>query len=419
MSKDMNETHVRFLESLKSSLTGAAVSWREPLPPQQWLDLFNLAQAHHVLPMIFEAVYGCEAARQADPRLMMSVRRSVMQSVMMQTMKNEEFARLFAHLRAAGITPLVVKGIVCRDLYPNPDYRMSGDEDVLIPPEQFAACDAAMAAFGMRRAEPEQDAEAVYEVPYGKPGSPIYIELHKSLFPPDSDAYGDFNRFFEDVHARAKEMTIGGAQIATMDSTDHFFYLICHAFKHFLHSGFGIRQVSDMALFANRYGQEIDWAAVRENCRAIRAEHFVAALLRIGEEYLTLDVQKAGCPRDWMEMDVDVQAMLEDLLDAGVYGDGSMSRKHSSTITLNAVSASKQGKEERASLLKTVFPAAKALEGRFPYLKKRPWLLPAAWITRILHYRRETSRTRDNDALSAMKIGSERVELLRKFKVIR
>ena len=35
-------------------------------------------------------------------------------------------------------------------------------------------------------------------------------------------------------------------------------YLLLHAFKHFLHSGFGIRQVSDIILFSEKYRDQIE-----------------------------------------------------------------------------------------------------------------------------------------------------------------
>ena len=38
---------------------------------------------------------------------------------------------LFDKMRQNGLTPLIVKGIVCRDLYPNPDLRTSNDEDLI------------------------------------------------------------------------------------------------------------------------------------------------------------------------------------------------------------------------------------------------------------------------------------------------
>ena len=204
----MNAINQLFLDALAASLRGAHVQWENPLDAQDWAALFQLAQAHHVLPMIFEAVYACPAARCADARLMQMVKRQTMQSVMMQAMKTGELLALVKHLKAAGVTPCVVKGAVCRSLYPSPDHRISGDEDVLIPPEQFERCHEAMLAFGMRPADPQQDMQATHEVPYGKPGSPLYIELHKHLFPPDSDAYGDFNRFFADAHAHTTEIVV-------------------------------------------------------------------------------------------------------------------------------------------------------------------------------------------------------------------
>ncbi len=406
-----------FLEALNASLHGERVRWENPLDVKDWAALFQLAQAHHVLPMIFEAVYACPAARCADAQLMLLAKQQTMQSVMMQAMKTGELFALVKHLKAAGVTPCVVKGAVCRSLYPRPDHRISGDEDVFIPPEQFERCHEAMLAFGM---QPEQDMHSASEVPYGKPGSPLYIELHKHLFPPESDAYGDFNRFFADAHAHATEIVVDGTPLTTLGPTDHFFYLICHAFKHFLHSGFGIRQVCDIVLFASRYGREIDWTAVLESCRDIRAEQFAAALLKIGQKHFGFDPEAAGVSQAWQEIAVDETPMLSDLLDGGVYGGASMSRLHSSTMTLNAVAADRRGKKANRHLLRTLFPGRSTLMGRYPFLRTKPWLLPLAWAMRIAHYAGEhRGAGMDNRAAESLRIGSERVELLRRYGVIK
>ena len=407
-----------FLQALGASLRGERVQWEMALTTQDWNALFALAQAHHVLPMIFEAAYACPAARGADPRLMMAARRQTMHSVMMQAMKTEEFLALMKHLQAEGLTPCVVKGIACRSLYPQPDHRMSGDEDVLIPPQQAQRCHEAMLAFGMQMCEPEQDRENAHETAYNRPGSPIYIELHKHLFPPQSDAYGDLNRFFEDVHARTVALQAGGVTLATLNPTDHFFYLICHAFKHFLHSGFGLRQVCDIVLYANRWGGGIDWKQVQANCEEIHALGFTKALLKIGKVHFGFDPETACLPDHWQIDGVDEAPMLKDLLDGGVYGDATMSRKHSSTMTLSAVTADKQGKRAKRSIVRTLFPRLDAMTGRYPWLKKRPYLLPAAWACRIIGYARRRGKGSDNTAES-LRIASERIELMRKYGIIR
>lgn len=415
----MEQIQVLFLDALKAALKNEKVAWENGMEPGEWIALFNLAEAHHVLPMIYEAVYNCPAAQNIAPQFFSPYKSRTVQAVTLQTIKTCEFLKLMGKLREAGIKPLVVKGIICRNLYHQPDHRLSSDEDVLILPEQFPVCHTIMVEDGMFLMEPEQDIYNAYEISYRKKNSPLYIELHKSLFPPESDAYGEFNQFFEGAFDRAVEENIQNDIVFTMGYTDHLFYLICHAFKHFLHSGFGIRQVCDIILFANRYGSEIDWKLVRRQCRKIHAELFTAALFRIGQKYLAFNPDEACYPEEWRSIQVDETLMLEDLLSGGVYGGAEMSRKHSSTMTLNAVAANKQGKKKGIPVLKTLFPSAKNLEQNYPYLKKYPYLLPAAWIKRILRYGKELGAVSDNSASEAVRIGNQRIKLLKEYGIIK
>ena len=402
----MNATEQAFLQALRAALLGQRA---EPaLSPTQWQQLLNMSQAHKVLPLVFEAVCICPSLQQADAAYLQAVRRQAKQQVVMQTLRTEEFLALNRRLRAAGVTPMVVKGLVCRSLYPRPDHRPSSDEDILIPEDQFDIAHRVMLDFGMQTSE---DIQGAYEVPYRKAGSPLYIELHKHLFPPESTAYGDLNRFFDGVFDRSCQE----GEVLTMAPTDHLFYLICHAFKHFLHSGFGIRQVCDIVLYAQHFGSGIDWEALLSNCRAIRADKFAAALFRIGQNHLTFDPTKACLPPSWQNIAVDETAMLEDLLDAGVYGSASVSRQHSSNITLEAVASQNQGRKQKNSLLASAFPPAKQLQGRYPYLKKHPILLPAAWCHRLWHYARKGDKSQGAEAL---KLGQDRIQLLQEYGIL-
>ena len=414
----MDATSKLFLSMLMAALAGQKAAPDREISPAEWRGLFRLAGIHNVLPLVYEAVYQ-EPSLMKEQALASSVRQQVTQQVIAQTMRTAEFLELNRRLNAAGIRPLVVKGLICRDLYPQPDHRPSSDEDLLIPAERFDACHRVMLDFGMHSAANENEMATAYEIPYRKAGSPLYIELHKHLFPPESDAYGDMNRFFEGVHSRAVQVEIQGETVCTMSPTDHLFYLICHAFKHFLHSGFGIRQVCDIVLFANKYGSRIDWMQVLRSCREIHADKFAAALFRIGSKYLVFDPEKAAYPPVWQDIPVDELPMLEDLLSGGLYGDASMSRKHSSNITLDAVAAQKQGKKAKGALLASVFPSVAKLEGKFPYLKKHPYLVPVAWGSRLWRYVRETGNSRENNASDALKIGNDRVALMKLYGILK
>lgn len=404
----VNEESKLFLQALKAALEDRTAGITQEVTAEQWGRLFERAREHQVLPMILQAVHGCPAAQTIPPQLLGQCRRQAHRMVMIQTVKTARFLPLIHKLQEAGVEPLVVKGIVCRNLYPHPDQRMSSDEDLLVAPEKMELCHRIMTEQGLVTEDPLTD----FEVSYREPEGALYLEVHQSLFPPQSDAYGDLNRFFSD--ARSRMVTVDGAP--TLGYTDHLFYLICHAFKHFLHSGFGIRQVCDVTLFANKFGKDLDWQWLFENCRAIRAEKFAASMFRIGEKYLTFDPEGACYPEIWREISVDEGPMLADLLDSGIYGSADQNRLHSSNMTLGAVEAQKQGRQKHG-VVRSLFPSAKALAGRYPYLKKHPVLLPVAWGSRILTYGRETLKS-GSDAGESVRIGNRRIELLRKYDII-
>ena len=410
----MDRIYGLFLQAVRAAMQARQVDWDSEVTPDDLTRLLELSREHHVLPLVFEAVYTCPAAKDLDPGRYAMYRSVCVHSIMTQALKTEEFLELYAQWRQAGLKPLVVKGLICRQLYPMPDSRFSGDEDVFSGPDQFKACQKIMLSAGL---EPCGTGLDTYEIPFRREGSPLYIELHKALFPQDSDIFGDCNRFFDSAFERSVEVDVQGAVLYTLCPTDHMLYLIVHAYKHFLHSGFGIRQVCDVILYANRYGSRIDWTQLLENCRQIHADRFAAAMFRIGSHYFVFDADAAAYPEAWRSIEADELPMLEDLLRAGIYGSADMSRKHSSSITLDAVAARKQGKKAKNAVLASVFPPLSELQGRYPYLKKHPWLLPAAWCSRIWQYSRE-DHSGNNRAAESLKIGSERIELMRKYGII-
>lgn len=413
----MERLHQQFLNILASALQGRQLQDAPELSPEEWEILAELARQHKVLPMLYDAVR--ELPQLKDTDFLNLLRRQSRQSIILQTRKTYDFLQLFQKLQAASVTPLVVKGIICRNLYPHPDYRTSADEDLLIPAEQFECCHQVLTRNGLQTTVSPKQLEEDYEIPYRSAAGPLYIELHRSLFPAQSEAYGDLNRFFAGVFANAAQEVIEGVPILTPAPTDHLFYLICHALKHFLHSGFGIRQVCDIILFANAYGDRVDWEKLLENCRRIRADLFAAALFQIGSKHLVFDPDKACYPQSWRQILVEEENLLNDLLLGGVYGSASMSRLHSSNITLHAVAADKQDRKSANGLLASLFPPARKLQTRYPWLQKYPWLLPAAWTSRILHYQKESRKSRDNSAAEALKIGNQRIALLKEYGILK
>lgn len=402
-----------FLEALKAALESRQVNWDREIGIGHLEQVLKLAQCHHVLPMIYEAIHSCPAATLI-PEGIQQCRKATFQLVMEQTVKTQEFLELYSHLNQKGIAPLVVKGIICRNLYPQPDGRHSGDEDVFCGERQFTACHKELVRFGM---EPCSSTLDSYEVPYRKEDGLLYIELHKTLFAQDSDIFSDCNRSFEGSFEHPAQVMIQGVPVWTLCPSEHLLYLILHAYKHFLHSGFGIRQVCDMVLFANAYGQQIDWHYVQKKCKGLRAERFAAAIFAMGEKYLTFSPEQAHYPRSWRELKADPDPLLEDLLRGGIYGTADPNRVHSCGMTLNAVKADKAGRQG-GNILHTIFPPVQLLQTRFPWLHRHPRLLPVAWFLRLAVYVKNVITRTDSSAATVIRVGNQRVDLLRQYDII-
>ena len=378
------------------------------LSGEDWDKLLGLADEHEILPLVFDALCRSQSLRTLAPEQIKTWREKAVASAMRQVVQTNEFLTLMLKAQAQGLDPIVLKGITVRSLYPKPMLRPSVDEDLFVSREDAEKYHRFFLSEGLDPDEQEAEIHTADELSYHKPQSPTYIEMHMSLFPQDSDAYGDCNSLFENVSERSVRVQIEDVSLRVLEPTDHLLYLICHAYKHFLHSGVGIRQVCDMGMFAGACGGEIDWQRIVRGCASIRIDRFAAALFRIAEKHLGFPL-----PEVFSGYAADEGALLADMLSGGVYGIVDEDRLHSGSITLDAVAAQKQGRRRR-SLAASLFPSAASLAGRYPYLRRRPWLLPIAWTQRIAGYLKK----RKTSAAASVRIGEKRIDLLRQYNII-
>ena len=395
---DPNEARALFLDLLRCAVRGE--SFGEPLRRDAAAGLYRLSRSHSVLPLIVEA--GGAALRSLLPRA-----RSL---TIAQAQRTADFLLFYAFLNARGLYPAVIKGVVVRSLYPHPEQRASVDEDLVIRPEEFPVCHQAMLDYGLSVVDQGKDIDESGEASYEDKERGLYVEVHMSAFALDSDAYRDLNTLFDGMLERCTTVTVYGQQLVTLAPTDHLLYLLCHAYKHFLHGGFGIRQICDIGIFAERYDAQIDWASLRQRCESVRIERFSAAVFQIAARHLGFSM-----PKVFSDIDVDEKDLLEDVLSGGLYGVNDINRVHSSTITLDAVAKQKQGRR-RGGALASVFLPLQSMKVKFPYLNQYPWLLPFAWGQRVGQYLlRRDSKV---DPGASVRIGSERVRLLKEYGII-
>ena len=397
----LTTTETQFLHIAKAAISGGDL----PAEKADWPAIFTLANQQKLLPILFEAVRKMPAAEE-NVALFAVTKQQVIGQVLNQTVRSAEFADLYRKLRSAGLHPIVVKGQLCSRLYPLKDHRISADDDLLIPDGEFMACHEQLLTNGLTTDTPADELASADEVSYTKKGSPLYIELHRHLFDSAEDSHDELNHFFADLNPVETD------GLLAMPPHEHLLYLLLHAYKHFVRSGIGLRQFCDIGLWARAYHAEIDWQRLHEQCGSVHAATFAAAAFHIAGDYLGIEFD---LPAPW-DGSIDVEPLLHDSLCGGVYGSNDLTRLHSSTVTLNAVKASRTG--EKSSVLSTVFPKREYLERRYPYLKKRPYLLPVAWVQRIAHYASEKQSNPDNSASGSIKLGKERIELMKRYGIM-
>ena len=367
------------------------------LSDAEWQELIDKSAQQKVIPMVYEAL-----GDNMPEDIKRSCKAATMYNVAAQLKRNSEFLSAYKDLTAAGITPLVVKGIICRSVYDKPEYRSSADEDLFVPLEQYPAFHEKMLELGFKANEP--DYKNAHEERYMR--DCLLAEGHWELFPQENDALNALNAYSKSFWARACTQTVERVEMKVLEPTDHMIFLLLHTYKHFISSGVGVRQICDIAQWAKHY--ELNWTSIREAMKSMHGEYFAAALFDAGEKYFGMTF-----PEGWER--ADSTELLNDALDGGIYGSVDMSRKHSGSITLGAVESA-HNEKKGIPLMSAIFPNRAVMEMSYPWVKKSGALLPVAWGARIIRYLGE--RGNNNTAAESMKIGSERLELLKKYRII-
>lgn len=375
-----------------------------------WAGLHRLADAHKLSPVVCETLWRRPEFCGGEEKLAAAWRQQTILQAAGQAGRTQRLLALTGPLEAEGIRYAVVKGALCRALYTRPDLRLSGDEDLLVHEEDAARCAEIFAENGMKPMNDLPDGPVTHWLDRR---TGLHIELHTELFSSKRPADRLLNGCFHEQLAHTVLAPAEGGTLCTFSPTYHFLFLVCHALKHFIAGGFGIRTLCDVVTYAERHRGEIDRRTVYDWLERVDGRVFLDQMFAIGQEYLSFSPDESGWP---LTSAPDAGDMLADILDAGIYGQSTMSRRHSAGTVLRAA---EQG-SGKGALLRTAFPSADELHGRYPVLKRAPALLPAVWLHRFGRYGLELlhGRRADNSLRDSVALGKKRTEMMRKYGIL-
>ena len=399
----MNAVSTDFLQLIRSYLWGETPRLRRP----DWDGLYELARIHNLTPMIYEAAQGLPAFANASEAVKHAFLESTLQMIVGQQRRTGLLFHIYQKLTDAGLRPLVLKGLVCRLLYPEPDARVSSDEDLWIAPHEFAACDRILSENGFTRkvsAVTETLLQGAQTVAYTSPY--LELEVHLNPFGTQTDLYQRMSNHFPGAFSNAVSLTIGGTVFYTLQPTDHYLFLLLHLYKHFLSSGAGIRQVMDLLLFYRQYEAQLDAERIQETLSYFHLGTFYAAIWEIGREALHIPLPSQG-------KGLCVQPLLTDLLERGAFGRSNDVDICGGQYTRSFLSDTDT--PVRHPLLRTLFPPVGQLWPAYPILLLRPALLPLCWGHRFLRFGKKLLQSGPSLAVKSLRIGKQRALLFQQY----
>lgn len=409
----MKKTNLEFLSLLKSSLKNEKYDG-EKIDFEDLVYIYKMSEIHHVVPMIYNAAYNEDFFKECDANFQAMFKSSAFRYIFSQIQRTNHFLEVYKKLSEKNIKILVFKGIIFRNMYNNPDDRISSDEDILIKKEDYEKVKEFFLSEGFEFIDKGE------ECAYFSKSTGLCIEVSTSLFSHESKAYGHLNKLFEDVFEKSIKINIDKIDILTLSHEQHLIYIVFHNMKHFLTGGFGIRQVADFSKYIETYGEYINWEKFWSDLKDLNYDTFALNLIEISLKYLGFNNDKITYPDNITSFDelknsqkyyINSESLINDILDAGVFGASTMDRKHTALMTLDAVEDKK-----KSNRLKAVFPNVNYLKDNYTYLQKCPILLPVAWGQRILSY---LKKNKTSSYINTMELGKQRIELLKEYKIIK
>lgn len=362
--------------------------------------LFDLASQHQISALIYNQIYNFD---DFSEDIKQRWKRDALKINAFQTRKTMKILQVYRQFLKQGLKVLIVKGLVCRSLYPQPDNRQSNDEDLYVRKEEYETVKDILLKNNFTVISENDDVTTFID-----PVSGLSIELHTALFSSESKAYGNYQRYFDQAFDECIVHRIDGVEVYSLEYTQHLLFLILHFVKHFFHGGVGIRQVVDIVMYSEAYGDKVDWDRLYDILKDLNIYVLIVNLFAMARDQLEFDYTKIRVPEGIDKS--DYQDLLKDIMDAGIFGQSSSERIHSATITLNTIS------DGKTSVLKSIFPSLKEMQGKYKYLNKYPVLLPFAYFSRIVNYKKNNS---SKNSQKTIEVGKQRIELLKKYRVIK
>ena len=368
----MNTTEKQFIDLLSDSIRNEVC--KKKYDNVDWNELINLSRKHKIEGLIYSALNKAELLENIDEDKVKDLKKEVFFTGVTQISNMSKLEKVFNEFSKENVPVIVLKGLVVREYYPQPEQRSMSDADIFVKAKDINKSKKILIDLGYT----EVDAEASHHIKYIKSGYPM-IELHWHVM--KRDGFSDeLDLFEDDIWDRTIEVKVKGAKVLSLGYEDLALHLCMHMAAHLAASGFGVRQIADLVLLVEKKGHLIDWTLFINKAEEFGFKKFIIIMFKICNILFSMDI-----PKEMAVYKIDDEEMFESLIstifDGGVYGKKDMASNFANQVAFNY-----KGKDSNATIgairryFRFIFPSIETMSDKYSYARKIRILTPIAWI---------------------------------------
>ena len=368
----MNTTEKQFIDLLSNSIRNEVC--KKKYDNVDWNELINLSRKHKIEGLIYSALNKAELLENIDEDKVKDLKKEVFFTGVTQISNMSKLEKVFNEFSKENVPVIVLKGLVVREYYPQPEQRSMSDADIFVKAKDINKSKKILIDLGYT----EIDAEASHHIKYIKSGYPM-IELHWHVM--KRDGFSDeLDLFEDDIWDRTIEVKVKGAKVLSLGYEDLALHLCMHMAAHLAASGFGVRQIADLVLLVEKKGHLIDWTLFINKAEEFGFKKFIIIMFKICNILFSMDI-----PKEMAVYKIDDEEMFESLIstifDGGVYGKKDMASNFANQVAFNY-----KGKDSNATIgairryFRFIFPSIETMSDKYSYARKIRILTPIAWI---------------------------------------
>lgn len=310
---------------------GAEYKFPSDVSADIWQQIFDISQKQTLTGIVYMAIEKLPQEKRPPKELLLKWHITCEYIKKRNLQLDAAAARISQKFKEEGFRNAILKGQGIAQLYPRPEYRISGDIDIWLEGDRKEILGY------VRKFVP--DCKPQYHHVDFPVLKEVEIEVH---FTPSFLNNFVTNRLMQRFFAQHADEVFDNTITTSAGELLHVptlcfnrIYILQHIYKHLFDEGIGLRQMLDYYMVLMQGFDEGERAATMEILKKLHMKRFAAAVMYVMQQVFALPADKMLTPADA----VSGELLLREIMIAGNFGkfDERSNNMHSSNALLQSI----------------------------------------------------------------------------------